>query len=168
LVKDIQNGKVGSVMVTDANGARYTTDYNGSGQVILTSTPSGSTLYAYSTSGKTPSYAGIGLAATGEGLCIALEPCGAGEATLATGTAIYEGVVLVAATAANAYLYFAKGGKQNIVPSWAEGERPLPGESAKDFAKRLCDQRYGAGNYDTGPTSEYSKIKKWAGDKFGI
>lgn len=64
--------------------------------------------------------------------------------------------------------YFAKGGRQNIVPSWAEGQRPLPGESAADFAKRLCDQRYGPGNYDTGPGKEYSKIKKWARDKFGI
>lgn len=50
------------------------------------------------------------------------------------------------------------------VPSWAEGERPLIGESGKDFAKRLLDNKYGAGNYPTGPGSEFSKIKKW-GDR---
>lgn len=54
----------------------------------------------------------------------------------------------------------AKGGKQNIVPIWAEGEKPLEGESGKDFAKRLCDQRYGKGNYSTGGGSEYSWLKK--------
>lgn len=50
------------------------------------------------------------------------------------------------------------------VPSWAQGERPLIGESGKDFAKRLLDDKYGAGNYPTGPGSEFNKIKKW-GDR---
>jgi hypothetical protein len=50
------------------------------------------------------------------------------------------------------------------VPSWAQGERPLPTESGRDFAKRLLDDKYGAGNYPTGPGSEFSKIKKW-GDR---
>jgi hypothetical protein len=65
-------------------------------------------------------------------------------------------------------LTFSRGGKQNILPTWAEGERPLPGESARDFATRVCDKHYGIGNYDTGPTSDHSQIKKWARDKFGI
>ena len=63
---------------------------------------------------------------------------------------------------------FTKGGTQNVLPSWAEGQRPLPGESASGFAKRLCDQKYGPGNYPTGPGSEYNKILKWARYKFGI
>lgn len=50
------------------------------------------------------------------------------------------------------------------VPSWAAGERPLTTESGGDFARRLLDDKYGAGNYRTGPGSEYSKIKKW-GDR---
>ncbi len=50
------------------------------------------------------------------------------------------------------------------VPSWAEGERPLTTENGPDFAKRLLDDKYGAGNYPTGPGSEFSKIKKW-GDR---
>ena len=50
------------------------------------------------------------------------------------------------------------------VPSWAQGERPLTTESGRDFAKRLLDDKYGAGNYPAGPGSEFSKIKKW-GDR---
>ena len=50
------------------------------------------------------------------------------------------------------------------VPSWAQGERPLTTENERDFAKRLLDDKYGAGNYPTGPGSEFNKIKKW-GDR---
>ena len=50
------------------------------------------------------------------------------------------------------------------IPSWAKGERPLTTENGKQFAKRLCDEKYGAGNYDTGAGSEYGKIKKF-GDR---
>jgi hypothetical protein len=51
-------------------------------------------------------------------------------------------------------------GKQGAkdVPSWAKGERPNTGESGKEFADRLLDQKYGKGNYPTGPGSEHSKI----------
>jgi hypothetical protein len=54
--------------------------------------------------------------------------------------------------------------KASDVPSWSRGERPYVGESGKDFAKRLLDERYGDGNYPTGPGSEYNKLKKW-GDR---
>jgi integrase/recombinase XerD len=50
------------------------------------------------------------------------------------------------------------------VPSWAAGSRPKIGESGKDFADRLCREKYGPGNYPTGPGSEFNKIKKW-GDR---
>ena len=50
------------------------------------------------------------------------------------------------------------------VPSWAQGERPLTTESGRDSAKRLLDDKYGAGYYPTGPGSEFNKIKKW-GDR---
>src|SRR5215470_17597806 len=46
------------------------------------------------------------------------------------------------------------------VPSWAQGERPLSTENGRDFAKRLLDDKYGAGNYPTGPGSEFHKRKK--------
>ncbi len=45
-----------------------------------------------------------------------------------------------------------------------EVHRPLAAENGKDFAKRLLDEKYGPGNYNTGPGSEYNKIKKW-GDR---
>jgi RHS repeat-associated protein len=47
-------------------------------------------------------------------------------------------------------------------PSWIKGQRPRPGQSGKEFADEALDQRYGKGNYNTGPGSEHSKIKKWA------
>ena len=52
--------------------------------------------------------------------------------------------------------------KASDIPSWVahEGYNPLPGESGKEFAKRVLDDRYGAGNYPTGPGSEYNKLKK--------
>lgn len=37
-------------------------------------------------------------------------------------------------------------------------------ESGKDFAKRLRDAAYGAGNHDTGPRSDYNMLKKY-GDR---
>lgn len=53
--------------------------------------------------------------------------------------------------------------KANDIPSWARGEKTMPGESGKDYAKRLCDEKYGEGNYNTGPGSEYNKLKKTRG-----
>ncbi|WP_236208970.1 RHS repeat-associated core domain-containing protein, partial [Pseudomonas tohonis] len=50
------------------------------------------------------------------------------------------------------------------VPSWAKGERPFKGESGKDFADRLLGEKYGPGNYPTGPGSEHNKIRKY-GDR---
>ncbi len=50
------------------------------------------------------------------------------------------------------------------IPSWAKGEAPLLNENGKSFARRLLDEKYGAGNYPTGPGSEFSKIKKY-GDR---
>ena len=52
--------------------------------------------------------------------------------------------------------------KASDIPSWARGERPYIGESGKDFAKRVLDEKYGDGNYPTGPGSEYNKLKKWS------
>jgi hypothetical protein len=52
-------------------------------------------------------------------------------------------------------------------PNWAHGMRPLVGESGKDFAKRLLDEKYGPDNWkDDGPDSEFSKIKKWGDRSF--
>ena len=58
-----------------------------------------------------------------------------------------------------------KEGAKNI-PSWAKGQHPYVGESGNEFAKRLCDERFGKGNYKTGPGSDYSKLKKYATRNF--
>lgn len=50
------------------------------------------------------------------------------------------------------------------VPSWAKGERPKVGENGNKFAERLLDNKYGKGNYDKGPNTEFNKIRKW-GDR---
>ena len=42
--------------------------------------------------------------------------------------------------------------------------RTLTTENGRDFAERLLDDKYGAGNYPTGSGSELNKIKKW-GDR---
>ena len=52
--------------------------------------------------------------------------------------------------------------KGNDTPSWSKGKKPKKGESGKDFAKRVMDEKYGKDNYDRGPNSEYNKLKKYA------
>lgn len=54
--------------------------------------------------------------------------------------------------------------KATDVPSWAQGQRPKTGENGKQFAQRLLDSKYGAGQYKTGPGTEFNKIQKW-GDR---
>ncbi len=60
----------------------------------------------------------------------------------------------------------AKGGaSQNPLPSWV-ADRPRPGETADDFARRVCQAKYppnGAG-CGSGGGSEFNKIRKWAQD----
>lgn len=52
--------------------------------------------------------------------------------------------------------------KASDSPSWVDSldDYVRPGESGKDFAKRIFDERYGSGNYGTEPGSDYSKTKK--------
>lgn len=52
------------------------------------------------------------------------------------------------------------------VPSWAKGNKPFVGENGKEFAERLLNERLGKGNYDTGPKSDFNKIKKWGDRSF--
>lgn len=57
-----------------------------------------------------------------------------------------------------------KGGKGKVgatdAPSWAKGKPPYVEESGPEYAKRLMDEQYPGGWSDTGPGSEYNKIKK--------
>ena len=92
---------------------------------------------------------------------------------------VLEGIVVVAGV--SEFAKFAKGGSSNNkfkepvsgktakeaakdAPSWAKGNRPYNNESGKEFAKRLCDEKFGEDNYKTGSASDYNKIKKW-GDR---
>ena len=51
-------------------------------------------------------------------------------------------------------------------PSWVR-DVPNAGESGREFARRVMDERYGEGGWSgTGPGSEYSRIKKWADRHF--
>jgi hypothetical protein len=94
-----------------------------------------------------------------------------GAAIEALGAAIvYAAIAVGIIVVTNGVIQWAKksksSGKEKAddIPSWARGQKKLPGESGKDFAKRLMDDKYGKGNYDTGPSSEFNKIKKW-GDR---
>jgi hypothetical protein len=61
---------------------------------------------------------------------------------------------------------FAKSSKKSKkersteLPSWAKGQKPNPGESAEEFAKRLLDEKYGPGEWSKGAGTEYNRIKK--------
>lgn len=51
--------------------------------------------------------------------------------------------------------------------SWAKGKRPNVGESGKDSAERLLNDKYGPGNWKKkGPKTEFNKIKKWGDRSF--
>jgi hypothetical protein len=56
------------------------------------------------------------------------------------------------------------GGGADDAPSWVAREAglPLSGESAQQYATRILDTKYGAGNWSKGGGSEFSKIVKWA------
>ena len=56
--------------------------------------------------------------------------------------------------------------KATDVPSWADGNKPYIDENGKDFAKRLCDEFYGEGNYEPRKNKDFSKIKKWGNRGF--
>ena len=57
--------------------------------------------------------------------------------------------------------------KANNPPGWAKAERPYKNENGKAFAKRMMEKKYGKDyKYETGPDSEYNKIKKYGDRSF--
>jgi RHS repeat-associated protein len=51
-------------------------------------------------------------------------------------------------------------------PSWAKQYKPRVGESGKEFATRLLNEKYGQGNWKSGPGTEFNQIQKWADRSF--
>jgi homoserine kinase type II len=47
------------------------------------------------------------------------------------------------------------------IPAWAENEDLVIGESGNQFAKRLCDTKYGINNYYEGSHSEFYHLKAY-------
>ena len=80
-------------------------------------------------------------------------------------------IAAVAIIVAAVGVYFSKQAKKSgkeratDAPSWVSSAMnampPHWGEKAKDYAKRLMDQKYGRGNWKTGAASEYNKIVKY-------
>ena len=56
-----------------------------------------------------------------------------------------------------------KSGKEMSTdkPSWVDPSQIDPKQSAQENAKRLLDEKYGPGNWEKGPRSEYNRITKW-------
>jgi hypothetical protein len=50
------------------------------------------------------------------------------------------------------------------IPSWAEGTAPMLNESGKQYATRLMNEKYGAGNWKSGPGTEFNRLQKY-GDR---
>jgi len=60
-----------------------------------------------------------------------------------------------------------KGGKsKDDVYDWVSEWKPRAGESGRDFATRICDLKFGKGNYKTNPGTDYSMAKKYADTHF--
>ena len=58
--------------------------------------------------------------------------------------------------------------KKDDAPGWAKaaGLRPLKGQSGKDYAKNVMDAKYGKVKHNTGPGSDFNKLKKYADTHF--
>ena len=91
------------------------------------------------------------------------------------GSPIVIGVLAAGAIVAVGYTIYhakqtSKSGKEKAsnAPSWARNEKPLPGEKAEEFTKRILDSKYGKGKWKKGSNTEFNKIKKWATRDLGL
>ena len=50
------------------------------------------------------------------------------------------------------------------IPSWARGKYPYVGETGRQFARRLMDQQYGRGNWESNRKDQFNQLKK-CGDR---
>ena len=134
----------------------------------------------------------VAIASTGGGALAAF----VGGKILATGVATAAAVTAKAAIAttvgltavaagsaamehASQSFRYAKQSKQSgkeratDAPSWAKYQKPRTPtngvrETSKQFAQRLLNEKYGAGNWNVGTNTEYNKIVKWATRDLGL
>ena len=130
----------------------------------------GAGLVALGTGGEA---GGVVLDATGVGAIVGVPVNVLSAGVIMTGGAVAIGGAALAGHGLGDLIAMARGsssgrtgGREGAtdIPSWAKGTAPREGEAGKDYAKRLMDEKYGQGNYDTGPRSEYNKLKKY-GDR---
>ena len=77
--------------------------------------------------------------------------------------AIFSGIILLAKRSK-----LSQKARATDAPSWIFEKPPHDNEKAKDYAKRILDQKYGKGNWKKGPGSEYNKIVKYAQRNLGM
>jgi len=71
---------------------------------------------------------------------------------------VFSGIILLAKQSK-----LSKKARATNAPSWISNfPPPHEDETGEQYAKRLCDSKYGKNNYKKGPGSEYNKIKKFA------
>ena len=139
---------------------------------------------AFPGSGAAGGLPGLANAGFGEGLpgvigtagtiCLFVPVCGEVEIGTAGTVIIVSGVIAAGGAIIHEgvkdgiipipNIHLAKGGESNNpLPTWVR-DRPRPGESADDFARRVCRAQYppdGAGCFK-GAGSEFNRIRKWA------
>ena len=93
------------------------------------------------------------------------------DGPLPIGDIIYVGGIgsCVVIDVVGGVMYLAKKAKSSNkekatdIPSWAKGKKPRAGESGKEFAKRVMDERYGKDNYSYAIVQTETRFK----DLFG-
>ena len=89
------------------------------------------------------------------------------DGPLPFGDAIYVGGVIVTGLIFLGGLLFAKSSKQtgkekaSDKPSWVNKDMVDPNLPAEENARRILNNKYGKGNWKTGPGQEFNQIKKW-------
>ena len=96
---------------------------------------------------------------------------GAGATMVAgIGTMVVGGGIAISSVALGAYVFWGKksklSGKETASdrPSWVNGDMIDPNLTPQQNATNILNNKYGQGNWKTGPKTEYNTIKKWMRD----
>lgn len=109
---------------------------------------------------------GVGGAAAVGGGAAVISSASAGTIMLTGGAVVVGGSIIGIGATTFGNIVFSQSrpsGKEtaNDAPSWAKQENIDPNMPAEQSAKRLMNNKYGPGNWEKGPGSEFNKIKKW-------